>query len=242
MDVDALEKPTSLPPSTGYTRLRDLIRADIVEGELPQGSRLKIAELAARYKASAIPVREALQQLQGEGIVTFTPHCGARVRNIDEAFIRNIHEVREFSEPYLLRWFVRHHTQAELAKLERVQEAYDAAVERGDLHATRALNRRFHAICYDRHYNAEALTVARRHSDLIWAISVRFPPSRARSLAVGREHWAIIKAIRAANEDEAAAVIAAHVRHAGVHLVEVLRQAEHVDGPHTKNSASSASR
>ena len=104
---------------TNYNRLRDLIRADIVEGRLQAGARLKISELAKRYKSSGIPVREALQQLQGEGIVVFTPNRGARVRLIDEAFLRNIHDIRALLEPYLIRWFVRHRTEQQLVELDR---------------------------------------------------------------------------------------------------------------------------
>jgi DNA-binding GntR family transcriptional regulator len=203
-----------------YNRLRDLIRADVIEGRLPSGSRLKIAELAARYSSSGIPVREALQQLQGEGVVIFTPNRGARVRQIDEQFIRNIHEVRAIVEPYLLRWFVRHHSPEQLAVLEAVQRDYDRAAAEGVFAHWTAQNRRFHGICYDGHYNTEALVMAARHSDLIRAIALRIPAIPARARQASREHWAIIEKVREQDEDGAAAVVAEHVRHAGQHMIE----------------------
>lgn len=210
---------------TGYGRLRDLIRADIVEGRLASGERLKVAGLAARYETSTIPVREALQQLQGEGIVTFAPNRGASVRPIDGDFIRDIHEVRELAEPFLAAWFVRNHTDAQIAELAAVQRQYDAASRRGDLQRIRKLNRRFHQICYDGHYNAEALAVAYRHSDLIMALSYRFPSSRARTQAICSEHWAIIEAIRRQDEAATARLVAAHVRNAGRFLIEMMTAA-----------------
>jgi len=205
---------------TSYNRLRDLIRADIVEGRLPAGARLKISELAARHDSSGIPVREALQQLQGEGVVIFTPNRGARVRPIDEVFLRNIHEVRSVLEPFLIRWFVRHRTEAQVAAMETVQRGYDDAVENEGPLEWRDHNRRFHAICYNNHYNVEALAIASRHNDLLHALAGRFPMTRRRVEQVCHEHWMLIEAIRAQSEDAAAAILTDHVKNAGYDLIE----------------------
>jgi DNA-binding GntR family transcriptional regulator len=210
------------PEEPSYVRLRDLIRADIIEGRLASGTRLKIADLAARYDSSGIPVREALQQLQGEGIVVFTPNRGARVRALDDTFLRNIHEIRAVLEPFLVRWFARHRSAAQLAALEAAQRDYDAALQARDAFGCMACNKRFHTICYDSHYNDEARLVANRHSGLIQAIAARFPPGHARNLQAAREHWGIVEKIRAQDEEGAAALVAEHVRHAGLDMIERL--------------------
>ncbi len=214
------------PAQAGYTRLRDLIRTDIVAGRLRPGERLKIAELAARYDTSSIPVREALHGLEGEGIVTFVANRGASVRGIDANFLRDIHEVRALIEPFLFRWFVRHHAEADMAALEDLQRRYDAEVGAGDLGNTQAMNRAFHAICYDGHHNEEALRMAIRYTNLIGALADRLPRSRARCLSISREHWGIIAAIRAQDEDLAATRVMEHVRRAGQHLTEMIRASE----------------
>jgi DNA-binding GntR family transcriptional regulator len=216
---------------TNYNRLRDLIRADIVEGRLAPGSRLKINELAKHYESSAIPVREALQQLQGEGVVIFTPNRGARVRQIDETFLRSIHEIRALLEPYLIRWFVRHRTEEQLKALETAQRRYDESVAKEGPAEWREHNRRFHSICYDNHYNDEALAIAKRHNDLLHTLAKRFPMSRTRAIQVCREHWNLIEMIRVQNEEAAAAVLTEHVRHAGQHLVERIQAARRSDQP-----------
>lgn len=222
--------PAAAPTQAGYTRLRDLIRTDIVVGHLAPGTRLKIADLAARYDTSAIPVREALQQLQGEGIVTFVANRGASVRVIDADFIRDIHEIRALIEPFLIRWFVRHHREDEMAALEALQREYDAEVAAGRLDRTHDLNRAFHGICYDGHYNREALVTAHRHTDLIGALFNRFPRSRARCQAISREHWDIIAAVRKQDKDAAARLMGEHVRRAGRHMIETMQTALHTAG------------
>ena len=215
-----LDSSNDAPDQPSYNRLRDLVRDDIIEGRLASGSRLKIAELAARYRSSGIPVREALQQLQGEGIVIFTPNRGARVRQIDEAFLRNIYEIRALLEPFLIRWFARHRSEAELEQMAAVQREYDQAAELNLTFECMAINKRFHDICYNRHYNDEALTVAFRHNALIRALARRFPPGRARNQRAGQEHWEIIERSRLHDEAGAAAVVEAHVRDAGRDLIE----------------------
>lgn len=215
------------PNQPNYSRLRELIRADIIEGRLASGSRLKIAEIAKRYDSSAIPVREALHQLQGEGIVTFEPNRGARVRQIDDAFLRNIHEVRAVLEPYLIRWFVRHRSETEMEELITAQHGYDRSAETEGPEQWRGYNQRYHAICYEGHYNHEALAVARRHTDLLHALAIRFPMSRSRVLQVCREHWQIIECVRSQDEEAAAAIVAEHVRRAGQDLIERMLAASH---------------
>jgi DNA-binding GntR family transcriptional regulator len=68
---------------TASVAICDRIREDIVSGALPFGSRLTLHRLATRYATGDMPVREALRQLQGEGLVVQTPNCGARVRAVD---------------------------------------------------------------------------------------------------------------------------------------------------------------
>ena len=206
-----------------YGRLRMLIRQDIVDGTLASGVRLKVGELAQRYRTSTIPVREALQQLQGEGLVIFSPNRGASVRQIDETYIRNIHEVRELAEPFLARWFARNHTDEQLAMLEEIQRNYEAAAKEQDSPSVRKANRSFHDLIYEGHYNDEVRAVAKRHSDFILALAGRFPMSRARMQAVCREHWAILNSIRLGDEDETARRVAVHVHNAGLYLIEILR-------------------
>ncbi|MET0742789.1 MAG: GntR family transcriptional regulator, partial [Microvirga sp.] len=91
--------PVETGPSV-YERLRD----DIIHGRVKPNERLKVAGLALRMRTSTNPVREALQQLRGEGFVVMTPNRGARVRPIDEAFVRDICEIEVLIEPALTRW------------------------------------------------------------------------------------------------------------------------------------------
>ncbi len=225
MNMDLSSEAPGTSVQTDYTRIRDLIRSDIVLDRLKSGSRLKISKLAARYSTSTVPVREALQQLQGEGIVTFVPNRGASVRTIDADFVSNIYEVRALIEPFLARRFVRHHDDGDVERLEAIQRDLEAAIDaRADWHSQRQLDLAFHATCYSNHYNKEALTISDKHVNLLTALTNRFQRGNARAAAANREHWAMIAAVRAKDEAKMAKLMELHLRGSCEDLIERMKR------------------
>lgn len=197
----------------------ELIREDIISGRLEPNARLKVSELATRYGTSTNPIREALQQLRGEDFVVMEPNRGARVRPIDEAFVRDIIEIEVLIEPALTRWFCSIVTDADIADLEAAQAEIEAH-NFGDPRHHGELDTRFHQLIYDRHYNRHAADLWWKHREILRAISRRFPTSLSRRQAVLREHRELIAAIRAQDADGAAAVVARHVEGSGRHIIE----------------------
>ncbi|UJW84925.1 GntR family transcriptional regulator [Devosia sp. SL43] len=202
-------------PGTIY----ELIREDIISGRLEPNARLKVGELATAYGTSTNPVREALQQLRGEGFVMMEANRGARVVAIDEAFVRDIIEIEVLIEPALTRWFVSIVTDADIADLEVAQAAIEA-LNFADPKQHGELDTRFHQLIYDRHYNRHAADLWWKHREILRAISRRFPTSLSRRMAVLSEHRELIACIRAQNADGAAAVVARHVEGSGRHIIE----------------------
>src|SRR4051812_21260383 len=152
-----------------YERLRD----DIIHGRLKANERLKVAELASRMGTSTNPVREALQQLRGEGFVIMEPNRGARVRPIDEEFVRDICEIEVLIEPALTRWFVGIATTGDIDDLERVQAEIEA-LNYADEEKHSDLDLQFHRLMYDRHYNRHAVDLWIRHRQILGAIGRGF--------------------------------------------------------------------
>nr|WP_313474920.1 GntR family transcriptional regulator [Agrobacterium pusense] len=204
--------------SSVYERLRD----DIISGRVKANERLKVAELATRLGTSTNPIREALQQLRGEGFVIMTPNRGARVRPIDEEFVRDICEIEMLIEPALTRWFVGFATQADVEELERIQDAIEA-LNFGDEMKHSNLDLRFHQLMYDRHYNRHAVELWVRHRHILWAISRGFPTSLSRQASVLGEHRELIACIKAQDAQGAADAIGRHVEGSGRHIIERMR-------------------
>lgn len=216
-----LQQPTddadSSEPSI-YERIRD----DIIQGRLVANERLKVSELAARLGTSTNPVREALQQLRGEGIVVMLPNRGARVRPIDETFVRDIFEIEVLIEPALTRWFVGLATKADLENLKALQAQMEA-LNFADPLAHSKLDMAFHQVMYDRHYNRHAVDLWWRHREILGAISRQFPTSLSRQTSVINEHRELIRCVEQQDVDGAATVIAQHVEGSGRHIIEHMR-------------------
>jgi DNA-binding GntR family transcriptional regulator len=204
--------------SSVYERLRD----DIIHGRVKANERLKVAELASRMGTSTNPIREALQQLRGEGFVMMMPNRGARVRPIDETFVRDIFEIEVLIEPALTKWFVGLATKADLDTLENLQAQMED-LNFADAQAHSKLDMAFHQVMYDRHYNRHAVDLWWRHREILSAISRNFETSLSRQKSVLNEHRELLDCISCQDADGAARVIAQHVEGSGRHIVEHIR-------------------
>lgn len=204
------------------TSIYDAIRHDILSGALEANARLKISALAKHHNTSTNPVREALQQLRGEGLVLFTPNQGARVRPIDMDFVRDVAEVGYQLEPYLLKLFVETASAEDIAELERIQGEIEA-LNFEDKSRHTDLNHAFHETMYERHYNRVAFGVWKQHREILGSISTRIPIAIGRQEAIIREHRALIDAIKAQDVERAVKVLNQHIGDAGRHVVDQLR-------------------
>lgn len=123
-----------------YRTLRD----EIMSCELPPGHRLVIDDLARRLEVSAIPVREALQTLQSEGLVQSVPHVGATVSPISRESIDEVFAVMEGLEIVATRAAAERMTDDDVRALAEVVAAMDDAVSHGRHEEWADLNTRFH--------------------------------------------------------------------------------------------------
>lgn len=208
--------------SSEGTSVYHLIREDIIEGRLKPNERLVAADLARRHGTSTNPVREALQLLRGEGFVTFALNRGARVRPIDQDFVRDISEIGALIEPALTRWFVGMATEADIAELEYFQGLIEQN-NFADLHRHSELDTAFHTVMYQRHYNRHVAALWWKHREVLRAVSRRFDFTLARRAAIVREHRELIAHVKAGEADKAAETVARHVEGSGRHVLEQMR-------------------
>lgn len=124
------------------------LRAAIVSGELRSGEALRQDELAARFGTSKIPVREALQRLEGEGLVKSIPNRGVFVSELSVAELREICEIRVDLETRALRLAI---PKIDKARIAQAKQVLDEAEGDGDrfFSAWSARNWRFHRTLYE---------------------------------------------------------------------------------------------
>ncbi|HEY4250080.1 MAG TPA: GntR family transcriptional regulator [Roseomonas sp.] len=205
--------PSALPfGSTVYQRVHEHLREEILAGRIPPGSRLKIQDLASRYGLSQMPVREALQQLQGEGLIVLAPNRGATVRRMDAQFVHDIFAIREALEGFLTRQAAPLLDAARIDALRGIQAAMTRAHALRDLPATIRLNRSFHRTIESATGNDEAIRMLELHSSLIGALRTRFGYQDGRVETVLREHQAMLDALVRGDAAAAGAIHDAHIR------------------------------
>jgi DNA-binding GntR family transcriptional regulator len=80
-------------------RIADEIRSAVLSGEMRPGMRIRQELLAAKFGASRIPVREALKQLENEGLVVLAPNRGAWIADVNSEESIEVYRIREVVEP-----------------------------------------------------------------------------------------------------------------------------------------------
>ncbi|HEX6027009.1 MAG TPA: GntR family transcriptional regulator [Solirubrobacter sp.] len=119
-----------MPP----VRVRDLLEEAILEGDLKPGQRLRAEALAQRFGTSRTPIREALLQLEAQGLVDVEPNRGAVVRAFDRDDLRDLYELRALLEPRAAALAARNIDDADIERLEELCDAEDLIVANEAFH------------------------------------------------------------------------------------------------------------
>ncbi len=193
-----------------YVVVREQLRNDILAGIFGPGHRIKIADVATRYAVSQMPVREALQMLQGEGLVTIAPNKGASVRYVDERVIQNMYDIRGAIEAMLVRRCVARIQAADLGELHAIIERYEECVRVGDRDGILLENQNLHRVVYRAADNPEALELLERNWGLIRGLRRTFGFGPDRDAQIIAEHRQLVGALEARDSAEAEKVILLH--------------------------------
>jgi DNA-binding GntR family transcriptional regulator len=100
-------------------RVYEELRAGIMDGRIVGGERLKESALAEEFKVSRTPVREALLQLEGEGLVSLVPNRGAIVRALGLRDIEDAFQLRALVEGFAAGKAAGNLSDQQIADLER---------------------------------------------------------------------------------------------------------------------------
>jgi DNA-binding GntR family transcriptional regulator len=207
-----------------YLRLREQIRSDIVAGVWPLGAPLTLSELSGHYKVSAAPVREALLQLQGEGVVDMRMHRGAVIPEVDARYIDNIYKLRGALQAMLAREAALRATPEQLKQLQALNQAHEAAAAGGDVGACVQANRVLHHFMDSLADNPPALAVLDARSSLVDAFRRAHGYGGGRLDAVIAQHRKLVRAIASHDADKAARVALEHTESSRNDLLNLLRK------------------
>jgi DNA-binding GntR family transcriptional regulator len=194
--------------------IAEQLRQGILSGTHAAGSQLRQDALAAQYGVSRIPVREALFQLEAEGLVQIAPHKGAVVSTFSLAEVDDVFDLRMLLEPRLLRSSVPLLADSDYTDITQLDAAFASAIAQQDIAHWGELNARFHQALYRHAPQPRTLTIVTQllqTSERYTRVQMnRANPDKALPRAQ-REHRKLLQLCRTGQVDEACTHLADHI-------------------------------
>jgi DNA-binding GntR family transcriptional regulator len=216
------------------------LRERILSNDIAPGTRLVMRDVANRYDASDIPVREALRMLERDGLVETAPYRGARVTALSAKEVEETYFIRSHLESIATGLAAKRITDSELAQLDALMTRMRAAVDAQDGPAFSDLNREFHrtivASCGNDMLRELTMDIWQRHSGFQRVF--RMVPGRIATSQA--EHEGIMAALRDHDAECAARLALLHklsVRDSVSTLVEHVDERGSADGDETTSTA-----
>lgn len=191
----------------------DFIKTSIIEGSYLAGEKVGISQVAKNLQTSDIPVREAMNRLESEGLLEYIPHVGFKVTPPEFEKYTEVYEVRQLLEGEAARRAAQAITPQEIEELIRLNDEIKAVYQKDNYAPIALLNYRFHALLYASSGNS---ILARQ----IEHVSAIYPRTRSifvivpeRAITTIKEHEEIIYHLKNRDPDGSRKALLAHMAH-----------------------------
>ena len=219
-----------------WQRVVYALRRAIVIGELEPGLHLKEPVLAQRYGVSRLPIREAIAQLEREGLVRSEPRHGAYVVGITEQVISDIYDCRMLLESYAVRRVAAHIDEQGLAELTLLVDQMDSGVTFGQVQSIAASDMAFHRRLIDLAGNRALATAWEPLTPLIeTALGIAQATVPDLPTAV-HGHRLLLAALREHDEETAVKLLSEHLPGGEKLVLAAIRRIREVHGKHDDGS------
>ncbi len=217
----------SLKHKTMASAAAEEIRTRILAGDYPPGFQLRQDGLAGDLGMSRIPIREALVQLESEGLLKILPHRGAVVVQLTAEEIEELFNMRLLLEPFLFKRSAPLLTKEDFRTLHQMQARYEKSIDKLDIDIWNELNTEFHLFLY-RHAQSPRIVQTVRNLLVECDRHTRIQLSnirgdRERAVA---EHAALLRLCEEGAFEEGARLMHAHIDHIRSGLVALLNKDE----------------
>jgi DNA-binding GntR family transcriptional regulator len=200
------------------------LRGAIVDGRLAPGDRLKEVELADQLGISRAPVREALRQLEHEGLVVSLPYRVTEVLGVSQEEISEVLvPIRLTIESFAFARALPLLTEEDFGALTQLVTNMREAGAREDVDVLAADDVRFHELVIERSGRPHCLQIWRSIEPRVRAYFRRDAPAHTSPDELADEHEALLLALRSGEEAQVVATLARHIEK---HFSPAIRKAE----------------
>jgi DNA-binding GntR family transcriptional regulator len=206
-----------VPEAAVSARVANLLRDAILTGDIGPGEWIRQEEVAERFGASRLPVREALRILEAEGLTEHEPRRGARVPRLGSHEVDVMYRMRERLEPLAVAESIPHLTEDDLARLEEIQDRIE---QNTDVAQFLVLDRQFHLLSYAGGTIDQLLGTVTR----LWNSTQHYRRAfvtitgPGRMWVVNAEHRLLLDSLRRRDVVDAERYLAGHIRRTRIEL------------------------
>ena len=193
-------------------KIYELLKDSVIRHRFQPGERLLDQEIADNLGVSRTPVREALNRLGAEGLVSIIPRRGVFVTDLSTKDIQDLYQVREVLEVLAIQLAVPLLTDEDFAQLEQISDAFKAALDRDDHMTCFELDREFHDKLAELSGNAKLKEVNEQLGGSIQISRWQHCQDGSRHRVSFEEHEAIMDALARRDADLASSLIRDHIR------------------------------
>lgn len=199
-------------PSSRRAQVVEILRSAIVSGELAPGAHLKQDELCARFALSPTPVREALRELQAEGLVHHTPGRGVIVLDMSRTeLLELLVPVRMAIEAYALPLAASNMSEQDWSELESIVEDMGRQAKDGRLEALNDSDVRFHEVAIAASGSPHALQLWHSVLPRIRLQFGRLAPLHGDLSEIQAEHRDLLSVLRSQDPNRIVPALHAHI-------------------------------
>lgn len=210
-----------------FLPLRDVvfktIRQAILTGELKPGERLMEIHLANKLGVSRTPIREAIRQLELEGLVVMVPRKGAQVASITEKSMTDVLEVRLALEKLAVELACKRITYEQKEELQKVLVEFEKAVETDDASAIAKADVDFHDAIFDATGNMRLGQMVNNLAEQMYRFRFEYIKDKGGRQRLIDEHRRIYDAVINGNVSVATEEISTHIKNQEVSIINLIR-------------------
>ncbi len=192
-------------------RVFHTIRKDILSGKYSVNEELKEKTIGEELGVSRTPVREALRQLELEGLVSIIPNKGAYVVGITLKDIKDIYEIRSLLEGLCAKWAAVHITKEQLEELEENIFLSEFHASKENWEQMVELDNRFHEILFEASDSKELIHVLKDYHQYVQRVRTITLGDANRVKACTKEHKLIVEALKNHDSDMAQNATRQHI-------------------------------
>lgn len=192
-------------------RVFNQLREEILAGDYQVRDELREAAISKRLGVSRTPVREALRQLELEGLVTIIPNKGAYVSGITARDIYDIYVIRSYLEGLCAKWACENITREQIEELEEIIYLSEFHIQREHWEQIYELDNRFHHLLYEACGSRILEHILSDYHHYVERVRKNTLSSRERAKKASGEHKAMLQAVINKDEEKAEKLANEHI-------------------------------